>query len=116
MPYKTAVYRKCAAAHERAARVQSANSVRRQADGSWYADNFDGVGFIDGLRAGGHEIAGKRILQVGAGGAGSSLAYCLAEAGAEEIRLSDIDHGRAENLAVSGEQILRELPDRSGRA
>ncbi len=99
VPYKTAVYRKCAAAHERAARVKSANSVLRQADGSWYADNFDGVGFIDGLRAGGHQIAGKRILQVGAGGAGSSLAYCLAEAGAEEIRLSDIDPGRAENLA-----------------
>lgn len=100
VPYKTAVYRKCAAAHDRAARVQSANSVRRQADGTWYADNFDGLGFIEGLRAGGHPIAGRRILQVGAGGAGASLAYCLAEAGAEEIRLADIDAGRAEALAA----------------
>jgi shikimate dehydrogenase len=100
VPYKTAVFHKCAAAHDRAARVQSANSVRRQADGTWYADNFDGVGFIDGLRAGGHQIAGRRILQVGAGGAGSSLTYCLAEAGAEQIRLADIDPGRAETLAV----------------
>lgn len=100
VPYKTAVYHRCAAAHERAARVQSANSVRRQADGGWYADNFDGVGFIDGLKAGGHRIAGRRILLVGAGGAGASLAYCLAEAGAERIRLSDIDAGRAEKLAT----------------
>jgi shikimate dehydrogenase len=100
VPYKTAVYRKCAAAHERAARVQSANSVRRQADGGWYADNFDGVGFIAGLEAGGHRIAGRRILQVGAGGAGASLAYSLAEAGAERIRLADIDAGRAEKLAT----------------
>ena len=100
VPYKTAVYHKCAAAHERAARVQSANSVRRHADGGWYADNFDGVGFIDGLKAGGHRIAGRRILQVGAGGAGASLAYCLAEAGATEIRLTDIDAGRAEKLAA----------------
>jgi shikimate dehydrogenase len=100
VPYKTAVYQKCAAAHDRAARVQSANSVRRQADGTWYADNFDGVGFIDGLEAGGHRVAGQRILQVGAGGAGSSLTYCLAEAGAKEIRLADIDASRAKNLAT----------------
>jgi shikimate dehydrogenase len=99
VPYKTAVYHKCADAHDRAARVQSANSVRRQADGTWYADNFDGVGFIDGLKAGGHRVAGRRILQVGAGGAGSSLTYCLAEAGAAQLRLADIDSGRAERLA-----------------
>ncbi|MDO9418369.1 shikimate dehydrogenase family protein [Pararhizobium sp.] len=99
VPYKAAVYQKCAAAHDRASRVESANSVRRLPDGSWYADNFDGVGFIDALNAGGHRIAGQRILQVGAGGAGSSLAYCLAEAGAAEIRLTDIDRARAENLA-----------------
>jgi shikimate dehydrogenase len=100
VPYKTAVYHKCAAAHDRAARVQSANSVRRQADGSWYADNFDGVGFIDALTANGHQISGRRVLQVGAGGAGASLAYCLAEAGAEEIRLNDIDADRARKLAA----------------
>jgi shikimate dehydrogenase len=99
VPYKTAVYHKCAAAHDRAARVQSANSVRREADGTWYADNFDGVGFIDGLKTGGHQIAGRRILQVGAGGAGASLAYCLAEAGAQDIRIADIDAARAETLA-----------------
>ncbi|MFC5386682.1 shikimate dehydrogenase family protein [Aquamicrobium segne] len=99
VPYKTLVFDKCAAAHDRAARVKSANSVRRQADGSWYADNFDGVGFIDGLKAGGHMIEGRRILQVGAGGAGASLAYCLAEAGAREIRLCDVDEARAGELA-----------------
>jgi len=100
VPYKTAVYQKCTAAHDRAARVQSANSVRRQADGTWYADNFDGVGFIDALKAGGHRISGRRVLQVGAGGAGSSLAYCLAEAGAAGIRLADVDHARAGSLAA----------------
>ncbi|MGE3290899.1 MAG: shikimate dehydrogenase [Geminicoccaceae bacterium] len=99
VPYKSAVYHKCAAAHDRAARVQSANSVRRLPDGGWYADNFDGVGFIDALKANRHPIAGRKILQVGAGGAGASLAYCLAEAGAAHIRLNDIDRGRAERLA-----------------
>ena len=100
VPYKAAVYRKCADAHDRASRVQSANSVRRLPDGRWYADNFDGVGFIDALKANGHALVGRRVLQVGAGGAGSSLAYCLAEAGAAEIRLSDVDKARASNLAA----------------
>jgi shikimate dehydrogenase len=100
VPYKPDVYAKCSGAHDRAARVKSANSVRRQADGSWYADNFDGVGFIDALNASGHNLKGSRVLQVGAGGAGASIAYCLAEAGAKEIRLNDIDRSRAENLAA----------------
>ena len=108
VPYKTTVFHKCSAAHDRAARVESANSVRRRADGSWYADNFDGVGFIDGLRAGGHAIAGRRVLQVGAGGAGASLAYCLAEAGAEQIRLADIDSNRARKL---GERVTEAFPN-----
>ena len=37
---------------------------------------------------------------MGAGGAGASIAYCLAEVGASEIRLSDVDRSRAENLAA----------------
>ncbi len=100
VPYKVPVYHKCAAAHDRAARVQSANSVRRLPDGGWYADNFDGVGFVDALKAGNHRIAGRKALLVGAGGAGASLAYCLAEEGAAEVRLNDIDRSRAENLAA----------------
>ncbi|MFJ1292938.1 shikimate dehydrogenase [Paracoccus yeei] len=106
VPFKTRAFEKCAAAHDRAARVGSANSVRRQADGTWYADNFDGVGFIDGLKAGGHRIAGQRILQVGAGGAGASLTYCLAEEGAAFIRLNDIDHDRAARLAERVQQAF----------
>ena len=100
VPYKTTVFEKCAAAHDRASRVGSANSVRRQADGTWYADNFDGVGFIDALKAGGYDFRGRRVLQVGAGGAGASIAYCLAEAGAAEIRLNDVDEARATKLAL----------------
>lgn len=108
VPFKTAVFEKCANGHDRAVRVRSANSVRRNPDGSWYADNFDGVGFIDALIAGGHQISGKRVLQVGAGGAGASLAYCLAEAGASEIRLSDVEQVRTSNLA---KLVAKSFPD-----
>ncbi|MFV0472780.1 MAG: shikimate dehydrogenase family protein [Pikeienuella sp.] len=99
VPYKTRVFGKCAAAHPRAARVRSANAALRMPDGTWRADNFDGVGFIDGLKAAKIDIRGENVLLVGAGGAGASLAYCLAEEGAAALTISDIDGNRAEELA-----------------
>lgn len=99
VPYKTTVLGRCESAHQRAARVQAANCALRRPDGSWHADNFDGVGFVEGLRRSGHAISGRTVLQVGAGGAGASLAYCLAEEGAAAITLHDIDAARAERLA-----------------
>lgn len=99
VPFKKAIYERCDSARPLAARVESANCVRRLSDGSWEADNFDGVGFIQGLYQGGHTISGRHILQVGAGGAGGSLAYCLAEEGAASVTIHDIDPTRAAALA-----------------
>ena len=98
VPYKAAVFGKCAQAHDRAARVQSANSLCRLPGGGWYADNFDGVGFIDALRVRSHDFTGQRVLQVGAGGAGASIAHCLAEAEVAAITLCDVDPTRAQAL------------------
>ncbi|WP_369794594.1 shikimate dehydrogenase, partial [Kutzneria sp. 744] len=33
----------------------SANAMRREPDGTWYAENFDGAGFLAGLLAFGHD-------------------------------------------------------------
>ncbi|RUZ74214.1 shikimate dehydrogenase [Mesorhizobium sp. M7A.F.Ca.US.006.01.1.1] len=100
VPFKVAAYHKCAGGHDRAMRVQSANTVRRLADDSWYADNFDGVGFIAALKAANYDFTGRKALQVGAGGAGASIACCLAEAGVGEIHLTDVDRNRAEHVAA----------------
>ncbi|NEB78474.1 shikimate dehydrogenase, partial [Streptomyces sp. SID14478] len=40
--------------------VGTANVLRREADGSWLAENFDGSGFVAGLTAAGHEPKGAR--------------------------------------------------------
>lgn len=98
VPYKIPVLEKCASAHPRAQRVGAANSVLRLPDGSWHADNFDGVGFVEGLKKAGIPIAGQHVLQVGAGGAGASLAYCLAEEGAASVTVNDIEPDRAAGL------------------
>ncbi|MFT4717581.1 MAG: shikimate dehydrogenase [Paracoccaceae bacterium] len=99
VPYKSRVFEKCQSAHPRAARVMSANSVLRMPDGSWHADNFDGVGFMQGLKNARIPVAGQDVLQVGGGGAGASIAYFLAEEGAASVTISDIDSDRATVLA-----------------
>lgn len=60
---------------------------------------FDGVGFVDGLRAAGHDPAGRRSLLVGAGGAGRAIAFALAEAGVTELTIANRTPATAENLA-----------------
>lgn len=113
VPFKQRAFEKCATAHPRAARVGAANTVVRGPDGGWHADNFDGVGFMDGLAAANIKVAGKRVLQVGAGGAGASLAYCLAEAGAAAVTISDIGNERAATLA---KLVAETFPDCDLRA
>jgi shikimate dehydrogenase len=78
--------------------VGAVNALRREPDGSWTGDMFDGRGLVRGLHARGHEVAGRRVMLLGAGGAGSAVAFAFAEAGAAAISIHDIDPGRAESL------------------
>ncbi|MDB5362454.1 MAG: shikimate dehydrogenase [Rhodospirillales bacterium] len=78
----------------------SANALRREADGTWAADNFDGVGFVRGLVGAGHNPRGKTVSLVGAGGAGTSIAPALLTHGACLLVLSDVSEKRANQLAA----------------
>jgi shikimate dehydrogenase len=80
-------------------RVGAINAARRDPDGRWIGDNFDGKGFVAGLRRHGHDPKGKRTLLVGAGGAGSAVGFGLAEAGAAPLTIFDVDRAKAERLA-----------------
>lgn len=76
------------------------NTIRREADGRLVGDMFDGKGGVLGLRWNGHEPRGRRVLLVGAGGAGSALAFALAEAGVAQLTISDLDATRVEDVAA----------------
>ncbi len=101
VPFKVAACRLSDRVGPRAARIGTANAVRRNPDGKFFAENFDGMGFIEALRRGGYTIAGRRALLVGAGGAGSAIAFSLAEEGADNLTIADIDPARATTLAGS---------------
>lgn len=104
-PFKQAIMTHLDEVDDGAARVGAVNTVVFR-DGRAIGYNTDLWGFAQAFR---FEMAGapsRRVLQLGAGGAGSAVANALVECGVGELVITDIDQGRAEQLAsrfASGE-------------
>ena len=94
VPHKFAGHDLCASLSERAAFLHAVNVMRRNPDGSWHGDMFDGLGFVTALEEQGCQPAGKKTLLVGAGGAGSAIAHALVVAGVRELAICDADPTR----------------------
>jgi shikimate dehydrogenase len=96
-PLKQAI---CSYLDRRTAIVESigaSNCIR--CDGrSWFGANFDGYGFVGTM--GERMLAGRRILLIGCGGAGSAIAASVAVIAEIELFLFDLDFGKAETLAL----------------
>lgn len=97
VPHKQAMLGFCARVTERARYAGSVNVMRRTADG-WAGDMTDGRGHVDGILAAGGTVEAKRVLLVGAGGAGSAIAYEFLARGAAHLAITDIDAGRCSAL------------------
>ena len=100
VPHKFACFDLCATTSDRATFLQAVNTLRRNADGSWHGDMFDGMGYVQALQAKGCEPQGQRALLVGAGGAGSAIAYSLMTAGVKELAVHDADVVRRDALVA----------------
>ncbi|HSW16465.1 MAG TPA: shikimate dehydrogenase, partial [Ramlibacter sp.] len=87
--------------------VGAVNAARREPDGRWRGDMFDGAGFIDGLRAQGHAVKGWNVRLSGLGGAGAAIAVALAQAGVARLTLNDQD-GARQSMLVN--QLQAEFP------
>lgn len=98
VPHKFGLAGQCATLTDRAQFLGSVNVARRNDDGSWHGDQVDGAAYVAAIRAAGGNPAGSRVLQVGAGGAGSAIALALLEAGAAELALHDADPVRRDGL------------------
>lgn len=100
IPHKIAVMRLVDTCSRRAELIGAVNYVRREADGRLVGDNFEGIGFIAGLRSEGFDVSGKRIILAGAGGAARAIAFALAEAGASRLVLVNRSRDKADRLAA----------------
>ena len=95
IPHKAAALRVADSASPAARAIGAANTLLF-GDGAIEADNTDAGGLVDALDA---EIAGRRALVLGAGGAGRAAAWALREAGAAEVLVWNRTPGRAAELA-----------------
>lgn len=98
VPHKFAVVAHCRTMSKTTALLGSANVMRRNPDGSWHGDMFDGPGHVGAMLKNGVELSGKRALLIGAGGAGSAIGLALLDAGVRELAIHDADTARRDTL------------------
>jgi shikimate dehydrogenase len=80
--------------------VGAVNVIRRDGDGRLVGTTLDGEGFVAGLAGAGHTVAGKTCVLVGAGGAGSAIAFALARHGCATLAIVNRTAAKAEALAA----------------
>lgn len=70
----------------------------RSADDKWIGEMFDGAGCVASLLRRGVVLSGRRLLLLGAGGAGAAIAFEMARHGPASLHLFDPDIQRLEAL------------------
>lgn len=100
LPHKEAVLQIADQVTDRAILIGAANTLIFREDGKIHADNTDGYGFIENLKAGAPDWDPRSgpAAVLGAGGAARAVIVSLMDAGVPEIRLSNRTRIRAEKL------------------
>ena len=98
IPYKKAVIPYCAALSPIAQKLGSVNVLVRRPDGTLYGDNADAFGFEYLVRRSGVDVAGKKALVLGNGGASATIQAVLAQLGARVTVISRSGEDNYTNL------------------
>ena len=98
LPHKQAVAKLCESVSERAQLAGAVNTLTRTASG-WVGDNTDGEGFVTDLARLGLNVAGGRVLVLGAGGATRGIIAPLLAAKPAQLVVSNRNPWKPEELA-----------------
>ena len=107
IPFKQAAVKFTDRLGDQARIVGAINALARR-DEEWVGDIFDGLGCVEGFRRRGYSMRGKRLMLIGAGGAGSAIGVAAAYESPRTMRVFDLDAARANDLA---DKIHRVDPD-----
>lgn len=119
MPHKNTAFPYCSTTSRRSEFLQVVSHMRKNPDGTWHGDMFDGLMFVTAQQNNGAKVSDRKALLLGAGGAGSAIAFELLEQGAAEVAIYDSDPARVDalvaRLAKVGPGAVRaESPDPTG--
>jgi shikimate dehydrogenase len=98
MPFKERLMTRLDDVSRRAQAIGAVNAARRMLDGRWVGDIFDGVGLVGAVESIGVLPKGLTVGLIGAGGAGSAIAFALAEAEVSSLTIVDRNRERAQSL------------------
>lgn len=99
IPHKHAAFQICDTTSKEAAFLQAVNTLHFR-EGKIYGGNTDVEGYVESLRHEGRfDPTGKRVAQIGAGGAGKAMALGILKAGAAELTLINRSLDKARQLA-----------------
>lgn len=99
MPHKADVAAAVDEVDDAAAALQSVNTVVLRADGTTVGASTDGQGFVASLAAEGVDLAGRRVVVLGAGGAARAIVDALGRAGVDDIAV--VNRTEANAVAVA---------------
>lgn len=99
-PHKQAAFAALDEADATARFNEACNVIRRSPDGRLSGVMTDGVGCVGAMTRNGARLEGADMLLIGAGGAGSAIAYEAARRGARRIVVLDLDAERGAALAA----------------
>jgi len=94
-PCKQAVVPHLDALSDDAAALQAVNTVVFD-DGRTTGHNTDTTGFAENFARGLPDVAVDRVVLLGAGGAGTAVAYAALQLGVQELTIVDVDPDRAD--------------------
>lgn len=110
VPHKVACLAFCRRVTARARASGAVNILIRDGE-DWVGDATDGHGCLDGIAAAGFDVASRTALLVGAGGAGSAIAYEILARGASQLAVHDVDAARRDDLIA---RLNAAFPGRAG--
>lgn len=114
-PHKRAVVELLDEIDDDVRRLGAANTVVIREDGTLVGHNTDVSGFRSGFLEGLPDAETGTVMQIGTGGAGTSVASALVGMGVQRLLVSDLDPVRAQELVASlnrgaGRQAAEALP------
>lgn len=99
VPFKEAAFRLCDTLSKRARRAGAVNTLILGGNGQTYGDTTDGIGLVRDLQRHGVELAGARVLVLGAGGAVRGVLEPLLAERPASLFVANRTAARAESLA-----------------
>lgn len=89
--------------------MRACNTIVNE-DGKWVGYNTDGIGYVLSLQARGISVEGKKLVILGAGGAGTALQVQAALSGAAEIAIFNRRGGSFSRAEETARQMAERVP------